>query len=184
MRTAMRALGCAALALAAVGCATQGGVRVEGKASEAERPVTTTVSGQPVTVDAVALLRGDAKVGEKIKLMLTTCENGRYPVDTRYVDVTGDGAAEVVVNVADCRGVAYAGYGYNRAGYVYELRPGQPPAQIFGIEESGVLVQPDPGSGVVLVRSRYRAGDRSCCPSGEETTVYAWTGTGFAKAGR
>ncbi|SDM49068.1 hypothetical protein SAMN04489726_1890 [Allokutzneria albata] len=166
------------------GCAAPSGVRVEGKAAEVERPLPTTVAGQPVTVDVVALLRGDPKVNEKIKYMLSPCESGRYPVDSRYVDVTGDGISEVVLNVQECRLTAYTGYGYNRSGYVYALPPGQPPVQLFATEESGVVVQPDPGSGLVLVRGRYRAGDRSCCPSGEETTVYSWTGTSFVKAGR
>ncbi|WP_143261773.1 hypothetical protein [Allokutzneria sp. NRRL B-24872] len=184
MRTARTVLGCAAVLAALAGCAAPSGVRVEGRAAEVERPAPTTIAGQPVTVDVVGLLRGDPKVNEKIKFMLSPCESGRYPVDSRYVDVTGDGVSEVVLNVQECRAVTYTAYGYNRAAYVYALPPGQPPAQLFAVEESGVVMQPDPGSGVVLVRGRYRAGDRSCCPSGEETTVYSWNGTAFVKAGR
>lgn len=172
------------------GCAMNGGVRVEGAASQVKPPPTTPPppSGTTPSVDAVALLRADPKVSDKIKNTLTPCLQGRYPVDARYVDVTRDGVADLLVSVTVCElkvdaDKALATYmevargdGFV-ASYIYDLAA-KPPVDVFALEEPGTTTELD--DGVLQVRRlEYQARDKPCCPSQEVYKIYRWTGTAF-----
>ena len=149
------ALLCALLAgmLVVGGCATQGGVEVAGRASQVSPPPSqpTLPSGTPVSADPVAVLRADPRVNPKVKANLVPCDGGQYPTDDRYVDLTGDGEAELVVLLLDCHDdryakaapeesgvlVPYPGY----AAYVYDLAT-EPPMQLLGVEGQSIDVLP------------------------------------------
>jgi hypothetical protein len=184
------ALGLSCLMLLA-GCATAGGVRVEGVASQVTPPPSTPPppSGVTPSFDPVALLRTDPKVNDKIKSVLTPCpQGGRFPVDARYVELTGDDVAELLVSVTYCDASAALGktqstYDPTRgtgtlANYVYDVLA-KPPVDLLALEEPGIIVARD--NGVVQVISwEYGPKDRTCCTS-EISHVYRWTGTMFER---
>jgi hypothetical protein len=180
---------CVALFAASVlvgGCATQGGVEVAGRARQVSPPpsVPTLPKGTPASADAVAVLRGDPHVNAKVKAALVPCESGQYPIDERYADLTGDGRAELVITVLGCPvkeaypvliGRAYAGYVYNLAT--------TPPARLLAIEEAGVELVPNTGSGrdLAVLHSRYLDRDDPCCPTDEWISLYRWNGTALVE---
>lgn len=192
MRNAVLLLLCLVLSA----CAMRGGVKVEGRASQVTPPpsMPTPPSNVTPSYDAVTLLRTDPKVTENVKSQLTPCLQGRYPVESRFVDVTNDGHLDLIATIVPCdtkiasqqtvvlRGGALAAY-------VYNLKP-VPPVEIFGTEEPGVQINdvqigkvggdvPAEEMGLLLMRSVYRAGDRSCCPSDATYEYYKWNGTAF-----
>ena len=169
------------LLLALAGCATQGGVQVEGRASQVTPPPTVppVPSGTPVSADPVAVLRADPQLNAKIKATLAPCEGGQYPVDERYTDLTGDGEAELVVTVLGCpvKAVLPGPLGHAYAGYVYNLAT-EPPTRLLGVEEAGVELVPNTGSGrdLAVLHSRYTDRDDPCCPTDQSFTLYRWNG--------
>ncbi|MFC0113620.1 hypothetical protein [Kibdelosporangium aridum] len=182
------ALGLCCLALL-TGCATAGGVRVEGVASQVKPPPSTPPqpSGVTPSFDPVALLRTDPKVNDKIKSQLAPCpQTGRFPVDSRYVDLTGDGVAELLVTVTYCDFSAALGKALDStrftgtlANYVYNV-VANPPVDLLALEEPGIILDQD--DGVVQVTNwEYRSNDPSCCPSQRITKLYRWTGTMFER---
>lgn len=168
--------------LALSGCARVGGVQIEGSASQVTPPPSTPPPPSDATpsFDAVAVLRADPKVNPQIKAVLTPCLLNRYPVDARYVDVTNDGVAELIITVVICNGdmPATAYFRGTLAIYVYDVKS-TPPAQLFAVEEPGVDLNEQPDVGLELWHSRYRDGDLSCCPTGLYSTSYRWNGTSF-----
>ncbi|WP_211305398.1 hypothetical protein, partial [Crossiella equi] len=64
------------------------------------------------------------------------------------------------------------------ANYIYDLAV-VPPRRLFGVEEAGVTVSVEPSVGFVLTRARYEPADKSCCPSGQDVSVYRWNSTAF-----
>ena len=182
------ALLCGLALLCAAGCATQGGVEIAGRASQVSPPPSapTLPSGTPASADPVAILRADPQVNPKIKHTLRPCEGGHYPVDDRYVDLTGDGEAELVVLVLECAGDLYAkpvlesgafrypGY----AAFVYNLAT-EPPARLLGVEGPAidVVLYTANGNELVLIRGTWSARDDPCCPSDQSVVVYRWNGT-------
>jgi hypothetical protein len=178
-------------------CAMQGGVQVEGRASQVTPPPSTPPPPSNVTpsYDAVALLRSDPKVSENIKSQLTPCLQDRYPVDTRFVDLTNDGYLDLIATIVPCDPKVQSQTASMRGGavatYVYNLKP-VPPVEIFGTEEPGVQLNDiqigkfendekpaAEGMGLLLMRSMYRAGDKPCCPSDAVYEYYKWNGTAF-----
>lgn len=185
------------------GCGVPGGVEVEGLASQVSPPPSTSPppSGTPASTDVVAVLRADPLVTPRLKTALTPCSDGSYPVDDRYLDVTGDGKPELVVTVNPClldeKLAAEAGatrlpqanptggpvgYGYAYAAFVYNLET-KPPTQLFGIEDSGVeIVQlKDDRRGLIVIRQQWAPEDDPCCPTDQLVAVYQWDGTRFVE---
>lgn len=166
--------------LGLAGCATSGGVAVEGAAEQVKPPPTAPAppSGTPPSVDAVALLRADQNVPDKIKQQLVPCAGGQYPINERYADLTGDGLAELMVSVQSCLYQEPAPVekvpGY--AGYVYSLES-DPPTRIFAAEEGGVELLAA-GGGLTVIHGRGVTASDVCCPS-EKYTFYEWNGTEF-----
>jgi len=160
------------------GCAMTGGVRVEGPASQVTPPPSTPPQPSNVTpsVDAIALLRADPKVSANIKSLLTPCAIDRYPVDTRYVDVTEDGVLDLVIMVSTCD-AKIPGFDprTNLAGYVYNLKS-SPPTNILTSEQPWMDIE-TMDSDVYLEVYKFSARDRSCCPSETVATLYRWNGT-------
>ncbi|GAB1509337.1 hypothetical protein JCM33774_13780 [Actinophytocola sp. KF-1] len=181
------------LALVA-GCATRGGVEVAGRASQVSPPPSppTLPSGTPVSADPVAILRADPQVSPKIKANLVPCEGGQYPADDRYVDLTGDGAAELVVLLFDCHSDRYAkaaaegvvvvpfpGY----AVFVYDLAT-EPPTHLLGVEGQSIDVLPGKDKDLVLIRGTWSAADDPCCPFDQSVVLYRWNGSRLVEVPR
>jgi hypothetical protein len=183
------ALLCGLALLCASGCATQGGVEIAGRASQVSPPPSapTLPSGTPASADPVAILRADPQVSAKIKDSLRPCDGGHYPADDRYVDLTGDGEAELVVLLVECPDlyakagvpldsgmVRYSGY----AAYVYDLTT-EPPTRLLGVEGPAIDLVPYTarGTDLVLIRSSWAPRDDPCCPSDQSVVVYRWNGT-------
>lgn len=185
------------LVLALAGCATQGGVEVAGRASQVSPPpsVPTLPSGTPSSADPVAVLRADPQVNPKIKASLVPCDAGQYPTDDRYVDLTGDGKAELVVLLLSCPVDRYAkpappeelgvaGY-WGYAAYVYNLAT-EPPTRLLGVEGASIDLVPYTGkhNDLVLIRSAWSERDDPCCPSGQSVVVYRWNGSRLVEVPR
>ncbi|MCE7006821.1 LppP/LprE family lipoprotein [Kibdelosporangium philippinense] len=169
------------------GCATAGGIKVEGPATQVTPPPSTPPppSGVIPSFDPVALLRTDSKVTDKIKSLLTPCpQSGRFPVDSRYVDLTGDGVAEMIVAVTYCDTTIPVGKVIDTrfgsvATYVYDV-VAKPPVDLLAVDQPGYIL--DQNDGVVQVTQwEYRSNDPSCCPSARTFTYYKWTGTIFER---
>jgi hypothetical protein len=193
------ALLCGVMVLA--GCATQGGVEVEGRASQVSPPPSTPPlpSGTPASADPVAILRADPQVNDKIKAQLVPCVDGNYPVDDRYVDLTGDGKAELIVMLYNCVPgpggapledgrefkttvpVVYGGY----AGFVYDLAT-EPPTRLLTVEDVAVdfVVSQKYEQRLMVIRSSWGPRDEPCCPTDQSIVEYRWDGTQFIEEPR
>lgn len=193
------ALLCGVTLLGAAGCAVPGGVVVEGRASQVSPPPSTSPlpSGTPASADPVAVLRADPDLNPKIKAGLVPCVNGDYPVEDRYVDLTGDGTAELVVTLFGCvyhfednsgDGVvnapvsaAYGGY----AAYVYDLAT-EPPTRLLSFEDSAIdlIVSQKEVHELIVIRNRWGPRDDPCCPTDQLVVQYRWDGTKFIEVPR
>lgn len=196
MRRAL-ALLCGLTLLCAAGCATRGGVEIAGRASQVSPPPSapTLPSGTPASADPIAILRADPQLNPRIKSTLVPCEGGHYPTDDRYVDLTGDGEAELVVLLLTCPVslyskpggvletgvVVFSGY----AAYVYNLAT-EPPTRLLGVEGSAIDLVPYTGKGneLVLIRSKWSARDDPCCPSDQSVVLYRWNGAKLVEVPR
>jgi hypothetical protein len=179
------------LALLTAACATQGGVEVAGRANQVTPPPSapTRPSGTPASADPVAILRADPRIDAKTKASLVPCEDGHYPADDRYADLTGDGEAELVVVLLQCPAdqyakqaampVAYPGY----AAYVYDLAT-DPPTRLLGVEGSAIDLVPYTGKGLVLIRGAWAVRDDPCCPSDQSVVLYRWNGARLVEVPR
>lgn len=187
------ALLCGVTMLGVAGCATQGGgIEVEGQASQVSPPPTlpSLPSGTPVSADPVAILRADPLVDEKIKAQLTPCATGAYPVDDRYMDLTHDGKAELILTLYQCtvdekgmsepeiyaKGLRVQPPGY--AVFVYNLAS-EPPTMLLALEDSAIEVVPSKVNTdqLIVIRDRWAARDDPCCPTDQIVSTYQWDGT-------
>ncbi|MFL6123652.1 hypothetical protein [Actinophytocola sp.] len=175
------------------GCGVPGGVEVEGRASQVSPPppTSTTPSGTPASADAVAVLRADPLLSDKVKSTLAPCEDGYYPIGDRYVDLTGDGVAELVVTLYRCpeaeqmrKAAPQAGelaYGlYGVAAYIYDLAT-TPPSRLLAVEDGPVELSSSQKDSrqLVLIRSRWGPRDDPCCPTDQTVALYQWDGARF-----
>jgi hypothetical protein len=184
---------CGVTLLATAACGVPGGVEVEGHASQVSPPpsTTTTPSGTPPSADPVAVLRDDETLDPKIRQSLVPCADGYYPIDDRYVDLTGDGVAELVMTLYSCpevdekaaaesgaTGGLYVSGGY--AGFVYDLVT-KPPTRLLGVQDNSVEFVPSQKGepGLILIRNRWGENDRPCCPTDQSVVLYKWDGTKF-----
>ncbi len=178
------ALLCGVTVLAAAGCGVPGGVEVAGRASQVSPPPTTSPepSGTPASADAIAVLRADPQLSPKYKSVLVPCEGGAYPVDDRYVDLTGDGKAELVVTLYPCtglpRGVPAAESGVKPgsagfAGFVYNLAT-KPPTRLLAVEDTALELVPSLKNerDLILIRDRWAPRDDPCCPTEQTVVLY------------
>jgi hypothetical protein len=181
-----------ACCLVLTGCATRGGVEVEGRASQVEPPPSTQPlpSGTPKSADAVAVLRADPQLDEKTKSVLAPCDYGAYPIDDRYADLTGDGEAELVVIVHGCpeqtrimdSPAASYGFATGFAGFVYDLSD-DPPSRLLGVQGDlmDLVTTGEPGQ-LILTRFRFEGtGEKFAY---EELTVYKWDGAALVEVPR
>lgn len=173
--------GLAAVGLFTVGCSTGGsGVQDEGAAhadsaaKATPSPVPSSSTGQQFkTVDAVALLKNDPKVSDRVKADLKPCGRSSYPVDTSYGNLTGSTTPDVVVNVLTCGDAVGMGtYVYRESDKKYE--------NVFAAEEPAVYSAIDRGD-LVVTKQVYTKGDPVTEPSGEEVTTYRWSAGKFTQ---
>jgi hypothetical protein len=174
-------------------CGVPGGVVVAGRASQVSPPPSTPPlpSGTPASADAIAVLRADPQLDPKIKADLVPCGDGYYPVDDRYVDLTGDGKAELIVTLYSCdpRAIAtkareldvpgYGGWG----AFVYDLAT-DPPKRLLGFLDADVSIffaAKEGLPGVYVIRSSWGPKDDPCCPTEQKFVQYQWDGTKFVE---
>ncbi|HEX6358956.1 hypothetical protein [Actinophytocola sp.] len=180
--------------LCVAGCAVPSGVEIEGRASQVSPPPSppSLPSDMPVSADPIAILRADPQINVKLKSALVPCDVGTYPISDRYVDLTGDGVAELLVTLYDCPRLATettapetapppekrtkSGY----AGFVYNLAV-DPPKLLFGAEDGGVDTFPakEGGSDLLLFRDRWGPNDDPCCPTDQTVALFRWDGSRF-----
>ncbi|MFF3565119.1 hypothetical protein ACFYXS_34265 [Streptomyces sp. NPDC002574] len=94
-----------------------------------------------------------------------------YPVDDRYGDLTGRGAADLVVTVSTC------GDGVGIGAYVYRREHGKY-VNVFADEQPPVYAEISDGS-LKVTHQVYEPQDAVSNPSGEDITTYRWNGTRF-----
>jgi hypothetical protein len=180
---------CGVTLLAAAGCGVPGGVEVEGRASQVTPPPSTPTLpvGTPASTDVIAVMRADTTLDPKIKSLLVPCANGAYPVDERYIDFTGDGKAELMVNLYLCSPeprakLAPAGmpYGGGLAAYVYNIAT-KPPTRLFSVEDSAVELTPSIKNSqeLLVIRNRWGPKDDPCCPTDQVVQAFRWNGAKF-----
>ncbi|MFJ8397204.1 hypothetical protein [Streptomyces sp. NPDC094144] len=176
--------GLAVVGLFAVSCSTGGtGTRDEGPAGTQPvvriTPTATTPSRARPTprVDAVALLKADTKVSERVRTDLKPCTGDEYPVDTSYGKLTGGPGADVVVNVMTCGDSVGVGT------YVYRPRADGTYENVFTTEQPAVYGTIDRGD-LVVTTQVYGKKDAVAYPSGEEVITYHWANTRFSETDR
>ncbi|MEW2066436.1 hypothetical protein [Streptomyces sp. NPDC007346] len=176
--------GLAAFGLFCVGCATGGtGTRDEGPAVSqpvAQASPRSTPSGTaPATrrVDAVALLKRDPTVSERVREGLRPCAGKAYPVDTSYGSMTGGTSADVVVNVMSCADSVGVGT------YVYRAREDGSYENVFMAEVPAVYGIIDRGD-LVVTTQIYGSKDPLAYPSGSEVVTYRWANERFTEHDR
>lgn len=94
-----------------------------------------------------------------------------YPVDDRYGDLTGKGAADLVVTVSTC------GDGVGIGAYVYRREHGRY-VNVFADEQPPVYAEISDGA-LKVTHQVYEPQDAVSNPSGEDVTTYRWNGTRF-----
>lgn len=176
------AAGLVAVGLSMAACSTGGtGSRDEGAAATKEvaaaapTPSASPGGGQRSAerVDPIALLKGDPKIGERLKTDLKPCVADAYPVDTSYGNLTNAAAPDVVVNVMTCGDAVGIGtYVYRKQSDRYE--------NVFMAEDAAVYGTIDRGE-LVVTKQVYAKGDPVAYPSGEDVITYRWSGNGFTQ---
>ncbi|GHF96549.1 hypothetical protein ACFFSH_20095 [Streptomyces filamentosus] len=188
--------GLAALGLFVAGCSTGGtGSRDEGAArSDAPAAASLTPSvgaadegsaKEAGRVDPIALLKGDPKIGARLKADLKPCVADAYPVDTSYGDLTGGAAPDVVVNVMTCGDAVGIGtYVYRKRSAGSAAASGTTTAggyeNVFMAEDAAVYGTIDRGD-LIVTKQVYAEDDPVAYPSGEDVITYRWSGNQFTR---
>ncbi|MFH9741017.1 hypothetical protein ACH4MA_25480 [Streptomyces roseolus] len=186
--------GLAALGLFVAACSTggtgsrdEGAARAEATAAAAPTP-PATASGSGAgsdaaktapRVDPVALLKGDPKIGARVKADLKPCVADAYPVDASYGNLTDGSVPDVVVNVMTCGDAVGIGT------YVYRGKDGGGTGadgyeNVFMAEDAAVFGTIDRGD-LIVTKQVYAEGDPVAYPSGEDIITYRWSGKRFAQ---
>ncbi|MEU8758448.1 hypothetical protein [Streptomyces sp. NPDC048659] len=178
--------GLAAVGVLVAGCSTGGtGSRDEGPARPDEVASTAPTTSPPPAaadsgaaraadrVDPIALLKGDPKIGERLKADLKPCTANAYPVDTSYGNLTNSTAPDVVVNVMTCGDAVGIGT------YVYREENNRY-TNVFMAEDAAVYGAIDRGD-LIVTKQVYAKGDPVAYPSGEDVITYRWTGNKFTQ---
>lgn len=176
--------GLAVFGLFTASCSTGGtGTRDEGPAgtqpvAQVTPSVTTPSTAKPTPrIDAVALLKADTKVSERVRTDLKPCTGDEYPVDTSYGTLTDAPSADVVVNVMTCGDSVGVGT------YVYRPRGNGTYENVFTVEQPAVYGTIDRGD-LVVTTQVYGQKDAVAYPSGEEVITYHWAGGRFGEQDR
>ncbi|MEV5972866.1 hypothetical protein [Streptomyces sp. NPDC051921] len=178
--------GLAAVGVLVAGCSTGGtGSRDEGAARSDEAASTAPVTPTPSAslakdgelafekVDPIALLKGDPKIGERVKADLKPCAADVYPVDTSYGNLTNSSAPDVVVNLMTCGdSVGIGTYVFREENDKY--------TNVFTAEDAAVYATIDRGD-LIVTKQVYAKGDPVAYPSGEDVITYRWTGNKFTQ---
>ncbi|WP_246103439.1 hypothetical protein [Streptomyces piniterrae] len=125
----------------------------------------------------MALLKGDARVGDDVKKSLAKpCAADAYPVEVAYASLTGGKSPDVIVNVLTCADSVGIG------SYVYRRDRGAPGGyeNVFADEEPTVSAAVNKGE-LETSTQFYDTGDEVCCPSGEVVKNYHWSDGRFTK---
>ncbi|MFF9503514.1 hypothetical protein [Streptomyces sp. NPDC014656] len=187
--------GLAALGLFAAACSTggtgsrdEGAARADATAAAVPTP-SATASGQdyakaPARVDPVALLKGDPKIGTRVKDDLKPCVADAYPVDASYGNLTDGTAPDVVVNVMTCGDAVGIGTYVYRKQSGGSATPGTATADgyenVFMAEDAAVYGTIDRGD-LIVTKQVYAESDPVAYPSGEDVLTYRWSGNRFAQ---
>ncbi|PJN37231.1 hypothetical protein CG747_28375 [Streptomyces sp. CB02959] len=180
--------GVAAVGLLLAGCNPGGeGIRKEGSASNTPAPrgaVSSTPAPAPSThfkkVNAVKLLAADPKVGADVKRAVAKpCAANEYPIEVTYASLTGSKSPDVIVNVMTCADSVGLG------AYVFREQAGSPDGydNVYANEQPSVYAGVDKGE-LEVSRQTYAAGDKVCCPSGEDVMTYRWANDHFTEYDR
>ncbi|MFJ3906650.1 hypothetical protein [Streptomyces sp. NPDC090025] len=179
--------GLAAVGVLVAGCSTGGtGSRDEGAARSSEvasaAPASPPAASAPSNsdearmakkIDPIALIKGDPKIGERVKADLKPCTANAYPVDTSYGNLTGAASPDVVVNVMTCGDAVGIGtYVYREENNKY--------TNVFMAEDGAVYGTIDRGD-LIVTRQVYAKGDPVAYPSGEDVITYRWAGNKFSQ---
>ncbi|WP_326698189.1 hypothetical protein OG909_13060 [Streptomyces sp. NBC_01754] len=177
--------GLLALGLLCGACSAGGtGTRDEGPAGT--RPVAQVTpsaalpggTATPVPrVNAVQLVKGDPKVGLRVRNELKPCTGDEYPVDTSYGTLTGGTAPDLVVNVLTC------GDSVGLGTYVYQRDENGSYGNVFAAEIPAVYGTIDRGD-LVVTTQVYGAKDTVAFPSGEDVITYRWATDRFDETDR
>ncbi|MFE5797279.1 hypothetical protein ACFQ8C_32510 [Streptomyces sp. NPDC056503] len=181
--------GLAALGLFMAACSTggtgsrdEGAARADAPAAAPTPPAAASDSGsgsakEAQRVDPIALLKGDPKIGARMKADLKPCAADAYPVDTSYGNLTNGSAPDVVVNVMTCGDAVGIGT------YVYRGKSGGGAdgyENVFMAEDAAVYGTIDRGD-LIVTKQVYAEGDPVAYPSGEDVITYRWSGNRFTQ---
>ncbi|WP_031006399.1 hypothetical protein [Streptomyces sp. NRRL F-5727] len=185
--------GLAALGLFVAACSTggtgsrdEGAARADATAAAAPTPPAADSGSAKAAerVDPIALLKGDPKIGARVKDDLKPCVADAYPVDTSYGNLTNGTAPDVVVNVMTCGDAVGIGT------YVYRKQPGGSAARdsatadgyenVFMAEDAAVYGTIDRGD-LIVTKQVYAEDDPVAYPSGEDVITYRWSGNRFTQ---
>ncbi|MFD4374149.1 hypothetical protein [Streptomyces sp. NPDC058486] len=187
--------GLAAVGLFVAACSTggtgsrdEGAARADATAAAAPTPPAAAAdSGSEKAaerVDPIALLKGDPKIGERVKDDLKPCVADAYPVDTSYGNLTSGTSPDVVVNVMTCGDAVGIGTYVYRKQLNGSASPGTATANgyenVFMAEDAAVYGTIDRGD-LIVTKQVYAEGDPVAYPSGEDVITYRWAGTRFTQ---
>ncbi|MBB5079025.1 hypothetical protein [Nonomuraea endophytica] len=160
------------------GCGIDPRVRLErpaGQSSPSPAPALTAM-GTPSDLDGMRVLREDPRLGTKVTSAIKRCSDGRYPIYSDEISLSGDpGSVRLLaVTVYTCPGRT-CGYEGTRGTYVYRFAQDRPAGRVFADQAAGSRVEVQ-NAALVLVRPSYMPGDAADCPTSTSSTPLRWNG--------